>query len=59
MEGGRYSLFGCTMAPGLTGDVFEAGVREQLMKTSPEQVDDIRTLTNATDETRMPEGFAS
>ncbi len=28
LEGGRYSLYGCTVAPGFTGDIFEGGRRE-------------------------------
>lgn len=59
VDGGRYSLFGCTMAPGFTGDIFEGGIREQLLKLYPARAADIRDLTSETDASRMPEGFAS
>ena len=59
VEGGRYSLFGCTMAPGFTGDIFEGGKRQELLRLYPGRAVDIRMLTPETDETRMPEGFAS
>jgi predicted cupin superfamily sugar epimerase len=59
VEGGRYSLFGCTMAPGFTGDIFEGGIREELLRLYPGRAIDIQNLTNETDESRMPMGFAS
>jgi predicted cupin superfamily sugar epimerase len=59
VDGGRYSLFGCTMAPGFTGDIFEGGVREQLVRLYPERAVDIEQLTSGTGETQMPKGFAS
>jgi predicted cupin superfamily sugar epimerase len=59
VDGGRYSLFGCTMAPGFTGDMFEGGTREHLMKLYPEKADDINRLGIGNDETSMPKGFAS
>jgi predicted cupin superfamily sugar epimerase len=59
VDGGRYSLFGCTMAPGFTGDMFEGGTREHLMKLYPEKAEDINRLGIGNDETSMPKGFAS
>jgi len=32
MEGGRYSLFGCTLASGFTGDIFTGGTQVELMR---------------------------
>jgi predicted cupin superfamily sugar epimerase len=58
VAGGRYSLFGCTVAPGFTGDIFEGGKRENLLKLYPERTTDINQLS-VSGETKMPEGFAS
>jgi predicted cupin superfamily sugar epimerase len=59
VAGGRYSLYGCTMAPGFTDDMFEGGVREQLIDVYPDRVDDINKLGCSEDERNMPKGFAS
>ena len=59
LEGGRYSLFGCTMAPGFTGDMFEGGTCDQLIDLYPQRAEDINMLGCPTDETSMPRGFAS
>jgi predicted cupin superfamily sugar epimerase len=59
LDGGRYSLFGCTMAPGFTGDMYEGGTRERLMKLYPERADDINRLGCGNDEISMPKGFAA
>lgn len=58
LEGGRYSLFGCTVAPGFTDDIFEGGTREELLKLYPDRADDINRFS-VSGETKMPEGFAS
>jgi predicted cupin superfamily sugar epimerase len=58
LEGGRYSLFGCTVAPGFTGDIFEGGTREQLLAMYPDRPDDIHRLS-VNGETKMPDGFSS
>jgi len=58
VAGGRYSLFGCTVAPGFTGDIFEGGKREELLTHYPQRTDDINRLS-VHGETKMPEGFAS
>jgi predicted cupin superfamily sugar epimerase len=59
LDGGRYSLFGCTMAPGFTGDMYEGGPRQNLMKLYPERAEDINQLGCSNDETSMPKGFAT
>lgn len=58
VEGGSYSLFGCTLAPGFTGSMYEGGVRETLLVNYPDRKDDILKLTAEYPETRMPDGFA-
>lgn len=58
VQGGRYSLFGCTVAPGFTGDIFEGGTRETLLQLYPDRADDINQLS-VSGETSMPEGFAT
>ena len=58
LEGGKYSLFGCTVAPGFTGDSFEGGTRETLLSQYPDRVADINKLC-VNGETNMPEGFAT
>ena len=59
MPGGRYALFGCTMAPGFTGDCFEAGAPEVLAAQYPGQAEAIRRLAVMGAERRMPAGFAT
>lgn len=59
VTGGRYSLFGCTMAPGFTADMFEGGLRDQLIDLYPDRVNDINELGCSHDQISMPEGFAS
>jgi predicted cupin superfamily sugar epimerase len=58
IPGGRYSLFGCTMAPGFTSDGFEAGMAADLLARYPDRADDIGRLCATGSETRMPDGFA-
>jgi predicted cupin superfamily sugar epimerase len=59
VEGGVYSLFGCTVAPGFTGDMFEGGTQKALLSLYPDRAKDIQELGISTDETSMPKGFAS
>lgn len=59
IEGGSHALFGCTMAPGFTGSMYEGAIREELLKEYPDRKDDIVKLTPDHADTRMPEGFAS
>ncbi len=58
VSGGRYALFGCTMAPGFTGEGFEAASSEDLIKQYPDRAEDIIRLSVNGQSTRMPEGFA-
>jgi predicted cupin superfamily sugar epimerase len=57
--GGRYALFGCTMAPGFTDRMYEGGLRELLLRTHPDRADDIAQLGCELGDTRMPAGFAT
>lgn len=59
VAGGRYSLYGCTMGPGFTDDMFEGGVREQLIEVYPDRAKDINMLGCSPDEISMPKGFAT
>ncbi len=54
LSGGRYSLYGCTMAPGFTNAMFEGGIREQLIAAYPDRVDDINWLGCTEDQRHMP-----
>jgi predicted cupin superfamily sugar epimerase len=58
LPGGRYALFGCTMAPGFTSKGFEAGVAENLLGQYPDQKAHIELLCVKGHELKMPEGFA-
>lgn len=55
--GGRYALFGCTMAPGFTGGCFEAASPAGLIDKYPDRAEIILKLSVNGRETRMPEGF--
>lgn len=59
VAGGRYSLYGCTMAPGFTGEIFEGGTRDQLIDVYPDRVNDINRLGCSQEQRSMPKGFAS
>ena len=41
IENGTYSLFGCTLAPGFTGDIFTGGTQAELLKLYPDRIKDI------------------
>jgi hypothetical protein len=56
--GGRYALFGCTMAPGFTGACFEAGRVDQLFASHPQAAAAIHRLGVTHGSTQMPPGFA-
>lgn len=58
IEDGKYSLFGCTVAPGFTDDIFEGGTQEQLSALYPDRVVDISRLC-VRGATNMPTGFAT
>ncbi len=57
-EGGEYSLFGCTMSPGFTDDMFEGGTRDVLAAQYPDRSADIERFGCEPNATNMPEGFA-
>jgi predicted cupin superfamily sugar epimerase len=57
VPGGRYALFGCTMAPGFTDPDFEGGLLGDLLPLYPDRRDDLELLC-VTGATRMPDGFA-
>ena len=58
--GGSWALFGCTMAPGFTGNCFEGGRIDDLLETYPDRAADIRKLgIPGGHDTSMPEGFAT
>lgn len=56
-HGGRYALFGCTMAPGFNGDIFEAADPTDLIENYPEYKDDILRLNLIIGDTHLPYGF--
>lgn len=59
VAGGRYALFGCTMAPGFTATMYEGGARDVLAARYPDRADDIARLGCDPQDTRMPDGFAT
>ncbi|MCZ8205781.1 DUF952 domain-containing protein [Gemmatimonas sp.] len=59
VPGGRYALFGCTMAPGFTGACFEAGRLDDLRERYPAAAATIERLALAHGDTRMPADFAT
>lgn len=52
--GGRYSLFGCTLAPGFHSSMFEGGARDALLARYPQRSADIIRLGCDAGHTRMP-----
>jgi len=59
MAGGRWSLFGCTMAPGFSGEIFESGYADALLDAYPDCRADIERLAVPAGEPgSMPTGFA-
>jgi len=59
LDGGEWALFGCTVAPGFTGEIFESGYAEDLVRTHPARLSDIRRLAVPPHEPpSMPAGFA-
>ena len=60
VAGGRWALFGCTMAPGFTSTCFEGGLISALIGDYPGCEADIRRLGIPEDhEPSMPDGFAT
>lgn len=56
IQGGRYALFGCTMAPGFTPASFEGGTYEQLIGQWPGREADLRQFGCEGETMRMPDG---
>jgi predicted cupin superfamily sugar epimerase len=54
VPGGRYALFGCTMAPGFTPACFEGGTYDQLIGQWPDRAADLRLLGCVGETLRMP-----
>ncbi len=56
--GGRYGLFGCTLAPGFVGTCFQGGQKAALTEQYPTRADDIARL-GVSDEhpVSLPDGF--
>ncbi len=58
LPGGRYSLFGCTMAPGFTGSSFTGGRMSELLVEYPQRCTDIERLSVPDAEAvDLPSGF--
>jgi predicted cupin superfamily sugar epimerase/uncharacterized protein (DUF952 family) len=57
VPGGRFALFGCTMAPGFTGGCFEAGHAASLRAQYPAMAEQIERLAVHDGVTRMPSDF--
>jgi predicted cupin superfamily sugar epimerase len=57
VAGGRYALFGCTMAPGFSASGFEAAIAGELIARYPVYCKDIIRLSVNGIETHMPDGF--
>ena len=52
--GGRYALFGCTLAPGFSSAMFEGGTRNELPHRYPQRAADIERFSCEPGRTRMP-----
>lgn len=59
VRSGRYALFGCTMAPGFTGDCFEAARAGELAARFPAFAETIHRLCAPGGRQHMPAGFAA
>ena len=59
IAGGRYALFGCSMAPGFTGSMFEGGSLSRLSQEYPGRSEDIERFGCDDAATHMPRGFAT
>jgi predicted cupin superfamily sugar epimerase len=53
LAGGRYSLYGCTLAPGFSPSIFEGGTYDRLIASYPDRADDLRVYGCPPDATRM------
>ena len=59
VAGGRYALFGCTMAPGFTDRMYEGGARDLLAARFPDRRADIERFGAGAAQLQMPQGFAT
>jgi predicted cupin superfamily sugar epimerase len=60
VSGGRWGLFGCTMAPGFIGTCFEGGRCAALLASHPSRAADINRLAiGDEDQTALPDGFTN
>ncbi|GAB4124553.1 MAG: cupin domain-containing protein [Roseiflexaceae bacterium] len=59
IDGGRYALYGCTMAPGFTDESFIGGTMADLLPHYPDRADDIAALACPDRQTHLPKGFSS
>jgi predicted cupin superfamily sugar epimerase len=58
VEGGQWGLFGCTMSPGFTGEIFEGGHYSDLIQNFPDREVDIKKLSVPNEQhNKMPEGY--
>ena len=58
VKGGQWGLFGCTMSPGFTGEIFEGGHYSDLIQNFPDREDDIKKLSVPNEQhNKMPEGY--
>lgn len=58
MAGGRYALYGCTMAPGFTPAMFTGGAKSELLAAYPDRAADIALFGIPDDHAaNMPEGY--
>jgi len=55
IPGGRYALYGCTLAPGWIPSCFEAGTRSALMASHPDRAEDIERWACPEENSRFPE----
>ena len=54
LAGGRYALFGCTLAPAFSSQMFEGGTTEALLAKYPQCRQDILRYGCEAGDTRMP-----
>ena len=58
VEGGQWGLFGCTMSPGFTGEIFEGGHYSDLIQNFPDREVDIKKLSVPNEQhNKIPEGY--
>lgn len=58
VKGGQWGLFGCTMSPGFTGEIFEGGHYSDLIQNFPDREVDIKKLSVPNEQhNKMPEGY--